>query len=281
MRLTKTIDELRVIVKGRKDNNNKIGFVPTMGALHQGHLSLIKRAKNENEIVVVSIFVNPTQFGPKEDYKTYPRDIERDYNLAVESGADIVFNPELSEIYVDEASTFVQVEGDITNKLCGKSRPTHFKGVTTIVNILFNIVSPDCAYFGQKDAQQAVIINKMVRDLHMNINIIVCPIVREEDGLAMSSRNIYLSDEERKQAIILNKALKIVTEKFNDGEKKVEKLKSLIIDTIRTQDLASIDYVEILDYNNLKEIEYIKEKSLVAVAVVFGKTRLIDNVIIG
>lgn len=281
MRLIKTIDELRVIIKGKKDNNDKIGFVPTMGALHQGHLSLIKRAKNENEIVVVSIFVNPTQFGPKEDYKTYPRDIERDYKLAVEAGADIVFNPEVSEIYVDEASTFIQVEGDITNKLCGKSRPIHFKGVTTIVNILFNIVFPDCAYFGQKDAQQAVIIKKMVRDLHMNINIIVCPIVREEDGLAMSSRNVYLSEEERKQAIILNKSLKVVVEKFNDGEKSVKLLKTLIINTISSQKLANIDYVEILNYNSLKEIEYIKEKALVAVAVVFGKTRLIDNVIIG
>lgn len=277
--LLKKANELKDTIKQYKKADKKIGLVPTMGYLHEGHLSLIKKAKADNDIVVVSIFVNPTQFAPNEDFDSYPRDINRDYKLAIEAGADIIFNPEADEIYIKGASTFVEVEGEISKKLCGTSRPTHFKGVTTIVNILFNIVMPDNAYFGQKDAQQAIIIKKMVRDLHMNVHIEVCPIIREEDGLAMSSRNIYLNSEERKQALILNKSLNLALYKFNEGENKVQVLKDFIIKEIQKENLANIDYVEILDLEDLSEIKEIQKGALAAVAVRFGKTRLIDNII--
>ena len=207
MSLIKTARALNDWYSRAGRRNKTVGFVPTMGYLHDGHLSLIKSAKAQNDLVVVSVFVNPTQFAPGEDYESYPRDIHRDYLLAMEAGADAVFNPEADEIYVGGASTTVEVTGDITKKLCGASRPAHFKGVTTVVNILFNIVRPDRAYFGQKDAQQALIIKKMVRDLHMPVEVVVCPIVREADGLAMSSRNVYLSTQERRQAACLNAAL--------------------------------------------------------------------------
>lgn len=255
-----------------------LGFVPTMGYLHEGHLSLIKQAKKQNDIVVVSVFVNPTQFAPHEDYDSYPRDIERDYRLAIQAGADIIFHPDVNEIYPKGASTFVEVEGDITKKLCGESRPSHFKGVTTVVNILFNIINPDRAYFGQKDAQQVIVLKKMVKDMHMRVNIVVCPIVREADGLAMSSRNTYLSDEERKQALILNQALFTAHKKCQEGERSVGFLKDLIRQTIKTQPLADIEYIEILDATTLEKIENVERIALAAVAVRFGKTRLIDNV---
>lgn len=277
--LIKKINELKINLEKHKKANKKIGLVPTMGYLHEGHLSLIKRAKKENDIIVVSIFVNPTQFAPNEDFDSYPRDIDRDYKLAMEAGADIIFNPEADEIYIEGASTYVNVEGEVTKKLCGASRPTHFKGVTTIVNILFNIVLPNSAYFGQKDAQQAIIIKRMVRDLHMDINIVICPIVREKDGLAMSSRNIYLSVEERKQALVLNRSLQLALDKYNKGEKKINILKNLITNEIQKMELAKIDYIEIFDLENLNEIEEIQKGALGAVAVNFGKTRLIDNVI--
>lgn len=277
--LIKEINELKTNLEKHKKANKKIGLVPTMGYLHEGHLSLIKRAKKENDIIVVSIFVNPTQFAPNEDFDSYPRDIDRDYKLAMEAGADIIFNPEADEIYIEGASTYVNVEGEVTKKLCGASRPTHFKGVTTIVNILFNIVLPNSAYFGQKDAQQAIIIKRMVRDLHMDINIVICPIVREKDGLAMSSRNIYLSVEERKQALVLNRSLQLALDKYNKGEKKINILKNLITNEIQKMELAKIDYIEIFDLENLNEIEEIQKGALGAVAVNFGKTRLIDNVI--
>lgn len=281
MSLVKTKEELYKLMEDKTKGTKTIGFVPTMGYLHEGHLSLIRKAKDDNDIVVVSVFVNPTQFAPNEDYDDYPRNIRRDYKLALGAGADIVFNPSVEEIYGEGYSTYVQVEGDITRKLCGKSRPTHFKGVTSIVNILFNIVSPDNAYFGQKDAQQAIIIKKMVRDLHMKVNVVVCPIVREEDGLALSSRNIYLKEEERQQALVLNESLKSALDKFNNGIKDVRLLKNHIIDTISSKELANIDYVEILDGETLNEIETIETKALAAVAVRFGRTRLIDNIFIG
>lgn len=281
MSLVKTKEELYKLMEDKTKGTKTIGFVPTMGYLHEGHLSLIRKAKDDNDIVVVSVFVNPTQFAPNEDYDDYPRNIRRDYKLALGAGADIVFNPSVEEIYGEDYSTYVQVEGDITRKLCGKSRPTHFKGVTSIVNILFNIVSPDNAYFGQKDAQQAIIIKKMVRDLHMKVNVVVCPIVREEDGLALSSRNIYLKEEERQQALVLNESLKSALDKFNNGIKDVRLLKNHIIDTISSKELANIDYVEILDGETLNEIETIETKALAAVAVRFGRTRLIDNIFIG
>ncbi|HAH97679.1 MAG TPA: pantoate--beta-alanine ligase, partial [Firmicutes bacterium] len=262
--------------------NKTLGFVPTMGFLHGGHLSLIKAAKAQNDLVVVSVFVNPTQFAPGEDYESYPRDIDRDYQLAREAGADVVFNPNVDEIYIPGASTAVEVTGDITKKLCGASRPTHFKGVTTVVNILFNIVKPDRAYFGQKDAQQALVIKRMVRDLHMPVEVVVCPIVREVDGLAMSSRNVYLSSDERQQATCLNEALQKAADYLGSGADdcgSVAQLIKIIEGHIQRQDLAAIDYVLILDGETLDDIELIEpgKSALAAVAVKFGKTRLIDN----
>lgn len=267
----------------RADRKNKsLALVPTMGFLHAGHLSLIGKAKQENDLVAVSVFVNPTQFAPGEDFQSYPRDIERDYRLAVEAGADLVFHPSVEEIYAPGASTAVEVEGELTKKLCGVSRPTHFKGVTTVVNILFNLFRPDRAYFGQKDAQQAVIIKKMVRDLHMPLEIVVCPIVREADGLARSSRNVYLNPEERRQATVLNRALEEAERSLRSGAEGCRDtgfLRRRIECEIREMPLADIDYVEILDAETLESIPLILpgKTALAAVAVRFGKTRLIDN----
>ena len=241
MSLIKTVNELEAWLKNAGRRNKTLGFVPTMGYLHEGHCSLIKAAKAQNDLVVVSVFVNPTQFAPSEDFESYPRDIDRDYKLAREAGADVVFNPEAGEIYVIGASTVVEVTGEIAKKLCGASRPTHFRGVTTVVNILFNIVRPDKAYFGQKDAQQALIIKKMVRDLHMPVEVIVCPIVREADGLAMSSRNVYLKPEERKQATCLNSGLRMAEEYLGSGAddcRSAAKRAGIIESHIRNRDLA-------------------------------------------
>lgn len=275
-----TIDELKRFIKNVRNRNKSIGFVPTMGFLHAGHLSLIERAKKENDVVVVSIFVNPTQFGPSEDFETYPRDMETDRRLAMDAGADVIFNPSVSEMYPDESSTWVNVEGDITSILCGASRPIHFKGVTTVVNMLFNIVEPDKAYFGQKDAQQAAVLTKMVRDLHIDIELVICPIVREADGLALSSRNTYLNQEEREQATILNKSLQLALNTFSNEEKDAKKLVELIKNNISTMPLANIEYVKIYAYPSLTEITKIEQKAIAAVAVMFGKTRLIDNIIL-
>ncbi len=279
MSLIKEISVLRSEIKKRNDGKDiKVGFVPTMGYLHSGHISLIEAAKKENDLVVVSIFVNPTQFAVGEDLESYPKDIEKDYKASIEAGADIVFNPEASEMYGSDDSTFVIVEGDITKQLCGKSRPTHFKGVTTVVAKLFNIVNPTNAYFGQKDAQQVAVIEKMVRDLNFDVNIVTCELVREEDGLALSSRNFYLTDEQRTEALILSKSLLKVKEMFLNGERNVERLKDFLESNIKTSDISEIDYVEILDAKTLIEISDINEKALVALAVKFGKTRLIDNI---
>ena len=224
--------------------------------------------------------MNPTQFGPNEDFETYPRDMESDTKLAREAGADVIFNPSVLEIYPGESSTWVNVEGDITSVLCGASRPTHFRGVTTVVNMLFNIVEPTKAYFGQKDAQQAAVLTKMVRDLHMNLELVICPIVRESDGLALSSRNTYLNDVERAQATILNKSLQLAVETHHKGENEAVKLIEVIKKHIRTMQLADIDYVSIYAYPTLSEIKTINQTAIAAVAVKFGKTRLIDNVIL-
>ena len=275
-----TIAELRHLLRKSRSENKSIGLVPTMGFLHDGHLSLIEQAKRENDTVIVSIFVNPTQFGPNEDFETYPRDMERDTQLATKAGADIIFNPSVMEMYPDESSTWVITEGHITSILCGASRPVHFKGVTTVVNMLFNIVAPDSAYFGQKDAQQAAVLTKMVRDLHMNVQLIICPIVREVDGLALSSRNTYLSKEERKQAAILSKSLQLALDEFNNGETDTDKLVALVRKNIMSMPLANIEYVKIYAYPSLTEIKRIEDTSIVAVAARFGKTRLIDNVIL-
>ena len=279
--IIETVKELREYLAGQRAASKTVGLVPTMGFLHEGHLSLIREAKAENDVVVVSDFVNPTQFGPNEDFESYPRNIEQDTELALSAGADVIFYPSVSEMYPPESSTYVEVEGNITRVLCGASRPTHFRGVTTVVNKLFNIVEPDKAYFGQKDAQQVAVLTKMVKDLHMDIELIICPIVREPDGLAMSSRNTYLSAEERKQAVILNQALKKAKNAFANGEKDVVKLTGIITDKINEMPLAVIDYVSILDFPSLKPIITIEKDALAAVAVKFGKTRLIDNEILG
>ena len=279
--IIETVKELREYLAGQRAAGKTVGLVPTMGFLHEGHLSLIREAKAENDVVVVSDFVNPTQFGPNEDFESYPRNIEQDTELALSAGADVIFYPSVSEMYPPESSTYVEVEGNITRVLCGASRPTHFRGVTTVVNKLFNIVEPDKAYFGQKDAQQVAVLTKMVKDLHMDIELIICPIVREPDGLAMSSRNTYLSAEERKQAVILNQALKKAKNAFANGEKDVVKLTEIITDKITEMPLAVIDYVSILDFPSLKPIITIEKDALGAVAVKFGKTRLIDNEILG
>lgn len=279
--IIETVKELREYLAGQRAAGKTVGLVPTMGFLHEGHLSLIREAKAENDVVVVSDFVNPTQFGPNEDFESYPRNIEQDTELALSAGADVIFYPSVSEMYPPESSTYVEVEGNITRVLCGASRPTHFRGVTTVVNKLFNIVEPNKAYFGQKDAQQVAVLTKMVKDLHMDIELIICPIVREPDGLAMSSRNTYLSAEERKQAVILNQALKKAKNAFANGEKDVVKLTEIITDKINEMPLAVIDYVSILDFPSLKPIITIEKDALGAVAVKFGKTRLIDNEILG
>ncbi len=275
-----TIAELKRLLKKARSENQSIGLVPTMGFLHDGHLSLIEQATRENDIVVVSIFVNPTQFGPNEDFETYPRDMETDTKLATEAGADIIFNPSVSEMYPDESSTWVTTDGHITSILCGVSRPIHFKGVTTVVNMLFNIVAPDRAYFGQKDAQQAAVLTKMVRDLHIDVQLIICPIVREADGLALSSRNTYLNNEERKQATILSQSLQLALDEYNNGETATDKLVKIVKDNIMSMPLANIEYVNIYAYPSLTEINPIEDTSIVAVAARFGKTRLIDNVIL-
>ena len=274
------IDTLRAYLNGKREAKQTIGLVPTMGYLHEGHLSLIRRAKSENEIVVVSVFVNPTQFAPNEDFDAYPRDIDRDYKLATEAGADIVFHPDASEMYPSKSSTFVEVEGDATKVLCGATRPTHFKGVTTVVNMLFNIVKPDKAYFGQKDAQQAAVISKMVRDLHIDIDITICPIIREKSGLALSSRNKYLSEQEKNDALVLSKSLDAAIESIENGEHECAKINELIAKKINEKPLAKIDYVSIYSYPDLQPIEKIQGRTLIALAVYFGKTRLIDNIII-
>ena len=277
MRVLESINDVRSIVKEWKANGLKIGFVPTMGYLHEGHESLIKKAYEENDRVVVSIFVNPTQFGPKEDLSTYPRDLERDSKICEGAGADIIFHPKNEEMYFEDFSTFVDMNG-LTDGLCGKSRPTHFRGVCTVVSKLFNIVSPDRAYFGEKDAQQLAIIKRMVRDLNIDIEIIGCPIVREKDGLAKSSRNTYLSGEERRAATILNKSLILAKEKIKSGERNSEAIIKLIYETISLEKLARIDYIEVVDSLSMKKVEILEKSVLVAIAVFIGKTRLIDNI---
>lgn len=278
MRIIKTIDEVRREVKIARESGKSVGLVPTMGFLHEGHLSLIKRARKENDIVVVSIFVNPTQFGPGEDFETYPKDFGKDSKMCEDEGADIVFVPEVSEIYNKDFNTYVEVEGEITKKLCGKSRPGHFKGVTTIVLKLFNIVTPHRAYFGQKDAQQVAVIEQMVRDLNFDIQIIPCPIVREADGLAMSSRNTYLDDRERKAALILSKSLFEAKDMIEKGEGKSKNIIDHIEKNINNEPLAEIDYVEVVDRSTLEHVGELQGDILIALAVRIGRARLIDNI---
>lgn len=278
MNISGSISEVRQIVKEWRKEGLTVGLVPTMGYLHEGHKSLIDKAVKENDRVVVSVFVNPIQFGPTEDLASYPRDLERDAKLCEEAGANLIFHPEKEEMYFDDFSSFVEVQG-VSKGLCGKSRPIHFRGVCTVVTKLFNIVKPDRAYFGQKDAQQLAVVKRMVRDLNMDIEIIGCPIIREEDGLAKSSRNTYLSPEERKAAVILSKSLKLGKEAIEAGERDSKKIIDIITNNINTEKLAKIDYVEIVDPLSIENIDKIEGSALVAIAVYIGKTRLIDNFI--
>lgn len=274
--LVKKIDEVRNLVKEWKSQGLSIGYVPTMGALHEGHESLIKRAVAENDRVIVSVFVNPTQFGPNEDYDSYPRNIEKDMELCKNAGAAAVFNPEPCEMYFDNRSTTVSVSG-LTDVLCGARRPGHFNGVCLVITKFFNIVKPDRAYFGQKDAQQVAVLKRMVRDLSFDVEIVPCPIIREEDGLAKSSRNTYLSAEERKAALVLSRSLKTAKEMLDNGERDAAKIKETMISEINKEPLAKIDYVEIVDSEDLKSVSKIERNVLVPIAVYIGKTRLIDN----
>lgn len=277
MQVIKTIEELRPIVKAWRKEGLRVGLVPTMGYLHEGHKSLIVKAVSENDKVVVSDFVNPTQFGAGEDLASYPRDIGRDAAVCEQAGADLIFHPEPEEMYFADNCTFVDMDG-LTKGLCGKTRPTHFRGVCTVVSKLFHIVSPDRAYFGQKDAQQLAVIRRMVRDLNFDIEIVGCPIVRETDGLAMSSRNTYLNEEERKAALILHKSLMLGKEMIEKGERDAGQIKKAVISNIESEPLARIDYVEIVNPDTMENIDTVEDLALIATAVYIGKTRLIDNV---
>ena len=274
MQVPKTVKETRDIVKEWKREGLTVGLVPTMGFLHEGHASLIKRAREENDRVAVSVFVNPTQFGPNEDLEAYPRDFERDSALCEGIGADLIFHPEPEDMY-DNPCAYVSIE-KLSDNLCGKTRPVHFRGVCTVVSKLFNIVTPDRAYFGQKDAQQLAIIKKMVKDLNFDIEIIGCPIVREEDGLAKSSRNTYLNAEERKAALCLSRSVAKGQEIIKNGM-KAEKLLGEMTEVINAEPLAKIDYVSVVDALTMEPVEKIDRPVLVAMAVYIGKTRLIDN----
>ena len=267
--------------KLRREENRTIGLVPTMGALHEGHLNLIHEARAMCDVVVVSIFVNPTQFGPGEDFGAYPRDLTADSALLAEYNVDYVFAPTMEEIYPQGFSTFVTTEG-LSEQLEGASRPGHFRGVTTIVAILFNIVRPHFAFFGQKDAQQSVIVKQMVRDLAFNTEIVVIPVVREESGLAMSSRNEYLNDEQRQAATVLSRALSQARAEYEDGEYSAARLIELVRSRIEKESLARIDYVSVNDAETLENLDKIEDRPvLLSLAVFVGKTRLIDNVVLG
>lgn len=279
MNIVETIKEVREQVRQWHSEGLTVGLVPTMGYLHEGHKSLIDRAVAENDRVVVSVFVNPMQFGPKEDLASYPRDLKRDAALCEEAGASLIFHPQPEEMYHEDFSSYVDMN-TLTGGLCGKSRPIHFRGVCTVVSKLFNIVMPDKAYFGQKDAQQLAVIRHMVSDLSYGIDIVGCPIVREEDGLAKSSRNTYLSAEERQAALILSKSLKEGKALIERGEKSAEKVVQVITDKLHTEPLAKIDYVEVVDWNTLEPAQDTDGAVLVAIAVFIGKTRLIDNFIL-
>lgn len=279
MRIYHTIAEIREFVRQARAKGHSIGFVPTMGYLHEGHLELMRRARGQCDTVVVSIFVNPTQFGPGEDLASYPRDLERDARMAEGVGADAVFNPGAEEIYPPGYCTYVDVER-ITENLCGASRPGHFRGVATVVTKLFNIVKPDYAFFGQKDAQQVLIIKRMAADLNMEVEVVTVPTVRERDGLAMSSRNLYLGPEQRRAALVLSKSLNRAAEEVRAGERNAAKIRQLVIDMIKAEPLADIDYVEIYSHPDLEPVDTIKGPTLLALAVKMGRARLIDNIIL-
>lgn len=279
MQLVRKIEEIKAITRGASREGKSVGFVPTMGYLHEGHISLMKKARKENDFLAVSIFVNPTQFGPTEDLDSYPRDLERDLKLCEEAGVDVVFAPEPSEMYPQDYSTYVTVEGGVTAGLCGKSRPIHFRGVATVVTKLFNIVRPERAYFGQKDAQQVAVIKKMVRDMNQDVQVIACPIVREADGLALSSRNTYLSPSERQDALTLSSSLFGAVGLISAGEKSADAVRRYIESRFSGIESASIDYIEIVDPDTMEPLSFISDRALIAIAVKIGKTRLIDNIV--
>ena len=279
MEIIQQIASLKESIKEARRRGQTVGFVPTMGFLHEGHLSLLRQARAANDMVVLSIFVNPLQFGVGEDFGEYPRDLEGDASLAAGTGCDLIFSPTAKEMYPKEYATFVDVER-LTSGLCGASRPGHFRGVTTVVAKLFNIVTPDRAYFGQKDAQQAIVIKRMAEDMNMDLEVVVLPIIREADGLAMSSRNTYLSPAERKAATVLYRTLSLTKEKIAAGERDVSVIKQLIQEAIAAEPLAKPDYTAIVDAQDLRDLERIENRVLIALALRFGKTRLIDNIII-
>ena len=276
MKVIENINDMRRL---RQQLVEPVGLVPTMGYLHEGHLSLVRQARTENSSVVVSIFVNPTQFGPEEDFKKYPRDTQRDLAMLEKEGTDIVLMPSVAEMYPEQFNSWVEV-GKITERLEGASRPGHFRGVTTVIAKLFNIVQPTRAYFGQKDAQQAIVIKKMVADLNMNLEVITVPTVREPDGLAMSSRNIYLNSEQRQAAVVLYQALGLAQQLWSQGEKDAGQIRQEIIALIKKQPPADIDYVSIASAETLDELDTVSSPALVSLAVRIGKTRLIDNVVL-
>jgi len=276
MKIAEKIDDMR---KLRRRLTEPVGFVPTMGYLHEGHLSLVRKARTENPSAVVSIFVNPMQFGPQEDFNSYPRNTQRDLALLDKAGTDLVFIPQADEMYPQPFSARVEI-GKVTERLEGAARPGHFRGVTTVCAKLFNIIQPQRAYFGQKDAQQAIVIKKMVTALNMNIEIVTLPTVREPDGLALSSRNTYLNPSERRAALVLYQALSLAQQLYANGEKNAERLRQQMAGLIQQQPLASIDYVSIANAETLDELDTVKPPALVSLAVKIGRTRLIDNIVI-
>lgn len=276
MKIITTIAEMREVALKAK-HKGSVGYVPTMGALHEGHGSLIKKAREENDTVIVSVFVNPLQFGPGEDYEAYPRNIEADGAFCESLGVDYIFHPEVEEMYPDDFGFRVVPPEHMTHILCGITRPIHFTGVATVLAKFFTILRPNRAYFGQKDVQQVAIVKAMVEDLNLNLDIVPCPIVREEDGLAKSSRNTYLSEDERKAATVLSRGLRHALESVKSGNKDAEKVKREVIELIEKEPLAKIDYVEILRFSNFERVKTIEEDCFMAMAVYIGKTRLIDN----
>jgi pantoate--beta-alanine ligase len=279
MNIYRSVDETRVACRAARASGQRIGLVPTMGALHEGHLSLVRTAKSQCDIVAVSLFVNPTQFGPVEDLARYPRPFERDCELLEKEGVAILFAPLVDEMYPKGEGSWVVVEG-LSDKLDGRSRPGHFRGVTTVVAKLFHIIEPDAAFFGQKDAAQCAVIRRMVRDLNFPVEVIVCPIVRELDDLAMSSRNAYLSPEERQRALVLQRSLKKVEESFRTGEKEASNLTAAAREVFAQEPHVRLDYFEIVDPATLDPVERVSQQTLVAVAAYVGTTRLIDNVVL-
>lgn len=279
MNIIEVVKEIRSLSRDARQHGKRVGFVPTMGALHEGHLSLVRAARAQCDAVVVSIFVNPTQFGPHEDFSKYPRTFECDCRMLEKENVEFVFAPSVEEMYPSGALTFVTVE-ELSSRLCGKSRPGHFRGVTTIVSKLFHIIEPDVAFFGQKDAAQLAIIRRMVQDLNLPVQIVGCPIVREPDGLAMSSRNTYLNPQQRKSALVLSRALRQMDSRFHNGEHGSENLIQTGLQVFAEEPAVKLDYLEIVDPYTLESLRTIDQPALVAIAALVGSTRLIDNVLL-